>query len=236
MLQTLATSHRVRPLPWPVIELLSATLRKLEHDIRNGMVASVAYTDVVAIGVHDPALRARIQRLRGYMLQPLAVGQCAIASLPVATDRPRTLAALRTAMATAATRQGVNLRWLVPDDPDRFDPDLTESQWCHVLYSLCQNALDAHAAVPPELRVVGQPEINVEWIGYEPGRLVVTDNGPGCTDLAGAATGAIRRNGGGHLGLGLTVIAALIERVGGSLTIATPASGGFCATVDRSAT
>lgn len=232
MLPSLGTSHRVRPLPWPVIELLSATLRKLAHDITNSMVASVSHVDLMALRNPNPVLNEQLQRLRVHVLRPRTVVHCAIASLPALGDRPRTLAKLHATMATLAIQQGVTLHWRVADDPARFDPALTESEWCHVLHTLCQNALEAHAAALIELGTVGQPEIIVDCTEREPRRLAVIDNGPGCGDLAAAASGGLRRVGSGHLGLGLAVIAALIERAGGNLTIAGPAAGGFRATVE----
>ena len=39
----------VRPLAWPVVEMLVATLRKLAHDLTNSMVAGVSMVDLTLL-------------------------------------------------------------------------------------------------------------------------------------------------------------------------------------------
>ena len=75
------------------------------------------------------------------------------------------------------------------------------------------------------------------WVDIELAdqRLVVSDNGPGCDDLAAAAAGALQRRGGGHLGLGLPVLAAVVARAGGEVHLADRSGGGISARVERQA-
>lgn len=227
---------RVQPLPWPVVELFSASLRKLAHDLTNSLVAAVSLVDLTLMKSNEPAARNGLNRLRNQILRPRTTLQCATAALPGMTaDRPRTVQALEVWAKHAATAQELVLAWQL-DGNDQPPRGLTEPEWVHVVQALCQNALEAHAAARIDKELQSEPES--AWLRIESARardgsavLTVRDNAMGCADLQAAATGRLRRAGGGHLGLGLSIAAALVERAGGQVLLASEPPHGFRATV-----
>lgn len=233
MSPTLPSTVRVQALPWPIVELLSGALRKLAHDLTNSMVAGVSMIDLLAMRNTDPLMAEPLQRLRGHVLRPRGMLRVAVAVVPAGADRSRSWTALRTDLLSAAASQQVMLRWQAPVDGPPPGQALSESDWCHIVEALCHNALDAHAAARLDRDPgAGLGQITVTWREAPTQQLQVLDNGPGCANLVGAAKAEVRRAGGGHMGLGLAVVAALAERAGGSLTISSVPDLGFTATVD----
>lgn len=218
----------VRPLPWPVVELLVATLRKLAHDLTNSMVAGVSMVDLTLLKCNEPAVADSLNRLRSQVLRPRATLARATASLPMpSADRPNTIDALAENISALAEAGGIQLLGAIATTPWPAERprQMEEGHWVHILHVLLQNAIEAHAAaaMQSEPPLDGKlPYVRVD-LTTQPGgglRLLVTDNGEGCADLRAAATGGMRRSGNGHLGLGLAVAAAIAERGGGKLAIA----------------
>lgn len=218
----------VRALPWPVVELLVDTMRKLAHDLTNAMVAGVSMVDLTLLKCHEPAVADHLQRLRGQLLRPRTTIGWATASLPMpSTQRPPGLGALERRVTDQGHEAGIELRGVIAQTPwPSLRPrGLDEDSWGLILHALLQNALDAHAAAalqgepPPDDQVAFiQMDLTQEDAGTVHVRVV--DNAEGCADLNSAATGRLRRSGNGHLGLGLAVAAAIAERAGGCLTLA----------------
>jgi len=218
----------VRPLPWPVVELLVGTLRKLAHDLTNSMVAGVSMVDLTLLKCSEPAVADSLNRLRSQLLRPRATLARATASLLMtAADRPVTIDTLAEAIGAMAEAGGVQLLGAIAATPwpTERPKQLEEAHWVHILHVLLQNALEAHAAaaIQSEPPLDGKlPYVRVDLTALPGGglRLLVADNGEGCADLRAAATGGMRRSGNGHLGLGLAVAAAIAQKAGGSLSIA----------------
>ena len=217
----------VLALPWPVVRLLVDTMRKFAHDLTNTIVAGVSMVDLTLLKCHEPAVADQLQRLRGQLLRPRTTLGRATASLPMpSTQRPSSLDALERWVINQGVEAGVELRGVIAQAPwPSLRPGaLNDESWGLVLYALLQNALDAHAAAalqsapPPDGQV---PFIDVDLTQDAAGtlHLRVVDNAEGCADLCAAASGQLRRSGNGHLGLGLTVAAAIAARAGGYLTL-----------------
>ncbi len=219
---------RVQPLPWATIEVLTVAMRKLAHDLMNSLVASVSLVDLTAMRNTDANVGDQLARLRTHVMRPRASIQCALAALPGLGDRPKTLPTLVKMLRTTAATQGVELIWLGPEESHELAPGLTEAEWCQVASALVQNALEAHAMAEQDEASTAPRWVDVQW---QESRLHVTDNGPGCPDLHAAASCGLRRAGQGHMGLGLAVAAALVERKAGDLHVALNAGGGFQALV-----
>lgn len=219
---------RVHPLAWATIEVLTVAMSKLAHDLTNALVASVALVDLTAMRNQDAHVAGQLARLRDHVMRPRATIQCAVAALPGLGDRPKTYPALRKMLDLTAVGQNVELTWLGTAEGDELPPELTEALWCHVLQALVENALQAHAMAEADEGFTVGRRVDVDW---QAGRLLVADNGPGCKDVRAAATGKLRRAGQGHMGLGLAVVAALVERPGGDLHVGPNPGGGFQALV-----
>ncbi len=217
----------VRPLAWPVVEMLVATLRKLAHDLTNSMVAGVSMVDLTLLKCSEPAVADSLNRLRSQLLRPRATLARATASLPMpSADRPVTIEALAENIGALAEAGGIQLLGAIATTPwpTERPKQIDEAHWVHILHVLLQNALEAHAAaaIQSEPPLDGRlPYVRLDLTSVPGGglRLLVTDNGEGCADLQVAATGGMRRSGNGHLGLGLAVAAAIAERAGGKLAI-----------------
>lgn len=214
------TSQRVHALPWPTVELLTASLRKLSHDVTNSLVAAVSMVDLALLKSPDPSVADSLQRLRGQILRPRTTLQTALGPMPLQHgDRPRTLVALERYLSDLGREHAVELQLQL--QPHDLPPVLSETEWVHVLANLGHNALDAHADDVLQDEGPGEPRF-VTITATRHGslfELAVQDNGPGCTDLVAAASGKLRRAGGGHLGFGLAVAAAMVERAGGHLLL-----------------
>jgi hypothetical protein len=217
---------RVQALPWPVLEALQPLLRKLAHDLGNALVAGVTMADVLAMQSGERT--GLLASLRPYLLRPREVLDTAVNGLPEIGVRPRAWMELRRELSDHAAVRGVELRWRAPSTAAALPTWLAEADWCLAAWTLLHNGLDAHAAAV-ELDE-GVPEPWVEINCREEG-LLVSDNGPGCTDLLAVAAGTVRRRGGGHLGLGLSVLAAVVERSGGGVFLAPRPGGGVLASV-----
>jgi len=204
-------------------------MRKLGHDITNSLVAAVSLVDLTLMKCHEQPVTDSLNRLRGQLLRPRATMLLATSALPALTgEMPRTLVALPPWLAKEAEASEVRIEWQLTE---RVPSGWQESDWVHVLRSLCLNALDAHAAarrIDPDAHAA---ELRYVRVFQEAARLYVLDNGPGCADLGAAASGGLRRSGGGHLGLGLAVVAALAERCGGDLHISPAVPTGLQATL-----
>jgi C4-dicarboxylate-specific signal transduction histidine kinase len=152
------------------------------------------------------------------------------APLPlVRVSTPVTLDGLRRMLQHRADEAGVHLSWAVDPAVAARGP-LDELQWTQVALPLCDNAFDVLVA-PDAEGERRECRLDVVLLPANPGGgdLIVRDDGPGCQELAAAAAGRLRRVGGGHLGLGLAVAAALVERHGGSLEIQAVEPHGFVA-------
>lgn len=222
------TSHVVTPLPWPLVEFVQPLLRKLGHDMTNALVAGVTMADVLAMQDRGGALADQMRALRPYLLRPREVLQTAVGGLPDLGLRPRTWPELRRLLAGQALEHHVELRWLAPSSASALPTWLAEEAWCHAGWALVANALDAHAAAAELAMAAPAPWVAVRLVDEA---LVVSDNGSGCEDVAAVAAGQHRRRGGGHLGLGLPVLAAVVARAGGEVRLTDCAEGGIEARV-----
>jgi signal transduction histidine kinase len=219
---------RVQALPWPMVELLTGAMVKLAHDLRNDFTAFQSMIDLTEQRNQDAGVAEKLQRVKHYAVRPVQTLRQAISVLPGMIEQPRTLRALRDALSAAAEAQGVELQWHAPETTDDLAPGPSEEQWCLLALTLVQNALDAHAVGELDDGPGVARSIEVRWQGPE---LDVRDDGPGCVDLNAAANRGLRRTGHGHMGLGLAVAAALVERHHGTLHIGPGDSGGFRARV-----
>jgi signal transduction histidine kinase len=222
--------HRVRPLGDDEIEKLAALLRKLGHDLTNSLVAAVSLTGLAAHLSHDAEVNRLLDQARQQLLRPRTVLDTALAPLPlVRGEKPITFDGLSRLLQRRADDLGVRLNCVLEPAVARLGP-LDEWRWIQVALPLCTNAFDALA----ETRDRQQPapsRIDVALLpaDHSGAELTVSDDGPGCSDLAAAANGQLRRAGGGHLGLGLAVAAAVVGRYGGWLDIWAAKPNGFVA-------
>jgi signal transduction histidine kinase len=219
---------RVQPLPWPIVELLTVSMVKLAHDLRNDFTAFQSMIDLTEQRNQDASVAEKLLRVKHYAGRPIQTLRQAISVLPGMIEQPRTLHALRECLSAVAQAQGVELKWQGPETTEDLAPGLSEEQWCLLALTLVQNALDAHAAGELDAGPGVARSIEVHW---QPNELDVQDDGPGCVDLNAAANQRLRRTGRGHMGLGLAVAAALVERHHGTLHIGPGESGGLRARV-----
>lgn len=212
---------RVEPLAPATLALLVAALRKLSHDMNNAVLSSTSLLEMTAMD--HPEAEPWLAPLLPHAQRPKQLLQPALRALPTrAAVRPRTLADWPQRIGEEAAALQVNLEL-----PAHLQGPaaLAEDEWLQCLDNLVCNALQAHAWVSR----LGQPRAAPPWVEVQrlaEGHWRVCDNGPGCTDLGLAARGTPRQ-GNGHLGLGLAVVASHLQRLGGSLHLAPRDGGGL---------
>ena len=211
-------AHLVRPLDPVVRDALASAVHLLRHDLSNALVAAMGGLELEALDAPDPALAERLLAVRASLHRPFDALRRVAQGLPLPQGHPGPWPQRWSALVVRAQAQGVGLLWS-PDDPLHWHPAPWQTV---VLEILVTNALDA---LEGRTGVLSQVSVTVQ-----DGQLEVADNGPGCVDVEGAATGRLRRAGSGHLGHGLAVAASLVAEAGGTLTVASPAGGGWIAT------
>jgi C4-dicarboxylate-specific signal transduction histidine kinase len=213
----------VVPLPPATLALLLAMVRKLAHDMNNAVLATTSLLEMAAMD--HPEAEPWLTPLQPYAEKPKHLLSPALRALPTrAAVRPRRLEAWPELVSAEAT--AVDVRLELP--PDLAGPAaLAEDEWLQCLDNLVVNALQAHALA----RRLGRRGPGPAWVAVQrlgPGHWQVADNGPGCADLQAAARGTPRQ-GDGHLGLGLAVVASHLQRLGGTLLLSQPEAGGLIA-------
>ena len=207
-------SFVVQPLDPAVLGHLARALRKLKHDLSNSLVAAMGEMELLAADVGDVGFADRLLDARTSLLRPFLDLRRTTMSLPLVDGAPQRWADLRAQLDARAQTVGAKLDW----QPEALETLNTDPPLRPIVAALVNNALDA-AQAGVTVRVAFLAPDAAGWRG-----LVVSDDGPGCKDLAAAAQGHLQRAGGAHLGLGLAVAATLLAARGGKLTLqaATP--------------
>lgn len=213
----------VTPLPRATLALLLLVLRKLAHDMNNAVLSTTSLLEMAAMD--HPEAEAWLTPLRPYAEKPKHLLSPALRALPTRADvRPRRLEAWPELISAEAAAAGVRLELPL----DLTGPAaMAEDEWLQCLDNLVVNALQAHALA----RRLGRQGPEPAWVAVQcvgPGHWQVADNGPGCADLQAAAHGTPRQ-GDGHLGLGLAVVASHLQRLGGTLLLSKRKAAGILA-------
>lgn len=213
----------VPPLTPQALALLLRVTRKLAHDMNNAVLSTTSLLEMAAMD--HPEAADWLAPLRPYAEKPKHLLGPALRALPTrASVRPRQLEAWPELVGAEAAALEVRLE-LAPDIA--APAGLAEDEWLQCLDNLVVNSLQAHALA----RRLGQRGAEAAWTAVRrlgPGHWQVSDNGPGCADLQAAANGTPRQ-GNGHLGLGLAVVAAHLQRLGGTLQLSARPGGGLTA-------
>lgn len=194
------------------LAVVARLIHKLKHDVSNSLVAAMGELELLADDAHDADLAQRLRDTRATLVRPYAELRRVSQTLPLPGGAVIRLQDLMQQLADRAQQLGVTLQW-----SSGAREQLTVTDWLRpVVVALVANALDAAEAG-------GTVEVNVKVAA---GQLQVRDDGRSAVDLAAAAAGRLMRAGGGHLGLGLPVAAALVGAHGGHLVLsAAPDSG-----------
>lgn len=204
--------------------LLVAVVRKLGHDVNNALVSAVSLCELAVLD--DPACEPALQPVRSQLSKPREVFDSAMRTLPSrSTVRPRDPDdwRVRAGQEANAAQCLMDVDWPLPQPPV-----LTPMDWAQCLDNVVRNALESILMgrrlgfVPPLSLIRVSGVTRQGWQGVS-----ISDDGPGCTDLAAATSGKTRRAGGGHLGLGLAVCALHMASIGGTVTLSTPPEGGL---------
>ncbi len=199
----------VQPLDPALLHQVARMLHKLKHDLSNSLVAAMGELELLASDVEDHALAERLQDTRGRLLRPFHELRRLTASLPLSESAPMRWQDARQQLDARANADRVSLIW----QTEVLQQMTADAPLRPVVIALVTNALDAAEA---------GVTVAVSWLAdadaAEQG-LVVSDDGPGCDDLAAATRGQRQRAGGAHLGLGLPVAAAILAARGGRLTL-----------------
>ncbi len=208
----------VEPLDAGQSAAVVAVVRKLAHDVNNALVSAVSTLDLLTID--RPDLEATLAPLRQELVRPRSLFERPMRGLPTrAMVRPWTLIDWRPRIADDAKTVGVSVR-LPADLPG--PTGLDEGAWVQCLDNVVRNALDAHAAHARS----GEPlPAGGRWVAVQPASLpgertcTVSDNGPVPDNWQTAVQARKARPGEGHLGLGLGVVAAHLQTVGGRVEL-----------------
>lgn len=213
----------VEPMPPVALALALAMMNKLSHDLNNAQLSSQSLLELAMLD--HPELAPLLDPVHKHLRRPRQVLETSLRALPTrASVRPRVLSAWPARVAAEAAALQVELRLpAILAGP----AGLPEDDWTQCLDNLVHNAMDSHELGRRLHHDYAQPP----WISVEqngPSEWHVMDNGPGCQDLQLAARGSPRQ-GAGHLGLGLAVVAAHLARIGGTLTVAQRGGTGITA-------
>ncbi len=215
----------VEPLAPVALTLALAMMKKLSHDLNNALLSSLSLAELVMLD--HPEVAPILEPVRLHLQRPRQVLEASLRALPTrAAVRPRLLNTWPARVATEAKALQLDLRL-----PEQLagPAALAEDDWVQCLDNLVRNALEAH-----ELALkLHHDYAEAPWVAVQqlrPNCWQVLDNGPGCPDLQAAARG-VARQGAGHLGLGLAVVAAHLQRIGGTLTLAPRDGSGLVATI-----
>ena len=195
----------VQPLSPPVQEALTHALHKLKHDLSNSLVAAMGELELLVDDVNDPELAERVRETRVMLLRPFQELRRISTALPLSERNTQRWQDVRQQLDARARDLSATIVWQ-PETLAMITADVT---LIPLVSALVCNALDA-------CDVGGTIEVSGDVSS-----LTVSDDGPGCSDLEGAASGRIKRAGGAHLGLGLAVAAATLATRGGQLTLQT---------------
>ena len=216
----------VAPLPREAVDLSIAIVRKLAHDINNSLVSAISTLDLVV--VDHPELEDLLAPLRRELSRPRTILERPLRTLPSrAMVRPFSLADWRPSIADEAKMLAISVR--MPGDlpgPAAMD----EATWTQCLDNVVRNALEAHKA---SVRAGDTNPLPGRWVLVQFGAdqswrwCEVSDNGPGHDDPQSALLSRRGRSGGGHLGLGLAVVANHMATVGGAATVCGREGGGW---------
>ena len=216
---------QVEPLPAAALALALSMMKKLSHDLNNALLSSVSLLELVMMD--HPEVANLLEPAHRHLQRPRQVLETSLRALPSrAAVRPRALSTWPARVIAEAEAIQVQLRL-----PSRIDGPvgLAEEDWLQCLDNLVRNALEAHElARKLQHDYAEQPWVSVEQLRDNCWQ--VLDNGPGCRDLPAAARGSARQ-GAGHLGLGLAVVATHLQRVRGTLTLAERDGSGLVATI-----
>ncbi len=205
-----------------------ASLRKLSHDVSNALVSTVSLFDLAMADYEDDLeanLPAGLRSVRQNLSAPRAIFDAPMRTLPTRSlQRPRQFGDWQIQVQGEAAKLGctVTLETGLPAPP------IEPADWVQCLDNVVQNALDSREITRRcgDLATHGRVAITAlhdgDWSG-----VVVADNGSETVDLASAAAGRLRRNGHGHLGLGLPVAALHLAEVGGQVRLAQGSHGGI---------
>lgn len=233
---SVAEQARVQGMDWSALQVISGSLRKLTHDLNNAMVPVFGTADILRLRHAQSPVAEDLDKLASRLM---GVRETVVrAANHTLRHRHAQMPSLRTVhgeLAGEALGARVGLRWQSVAPLQGALPGLDGHEACLLMRALVLNAFEAHTEDPPggPARLTAAGERRQVWVDMAPTdggvRVTVRDNGPGCTDLAAASVGQLRRRGWGHLGLGLQVAASLAQRTGGSLYIHNLHGAGFMA-------
>lgn len=215
---------RVLPMPTNVWRAVTTGLRGLRHDAANALVVIYAACDLAIEGGGADARTGRmLQRIHGQVgvvrtLLDEAAGDAAWSEVSRTSNADELIADIEARVERAgACCQVAQARDELAELAGRFGMSALRG----MLMPLVRNAMDAF-----------EPGTNTPTISLTATcsgntiQMQITDNGPGCVDIEGAANGRLRRPG-GHLGIGLAGAATYAAAVGLELFIRSDGDTGF---------
>ena len=210
-------------MDWDELNRWSERLRKFAHDLNNALVPAFAHTDLLRLKLGHQADLSQLNVLPAQLELARMTAQRAVSAI------------VRQPAASAPTWRNVELELMMHcrqaatdftwDDPAG---DAAHAAWPtgdarHVLRAVVHNSCEAMKGSESgsvAIRIRATPT----YVDFS-----VSDNGPGCPDLAAAAQTKLVRHGHGHLGIGLTSAATVARRNLTELRIANAPNGGFLA-------
>ena len=193
-------------------------LEKLAHDLNNALVSVHARVDVLEFKLPEQ-LRETMAGLRQALEGVNRILETSTHwQMPAAQGTSLSEAELRFNWNSTCRNLGITVDWQTNLDgwDHNIGPELSST-----LAVLMRNSCDALVKQPQSLA----KHIEVTCVASDGMQtIVVKDNGPGCGDLLAAVQGAARRSG-GHMGLGLTTLAARLKDIGGELRVLSDDSG-----------